>query len=212
MFVHVYNTAWQLLNQLYNTMYSKESIDKIGNTIIYFTEKGALSKTKLLKLIYLLEEISIIKYGIPFFNIPFQVWKFGPVANDIFVEFSSSPSMLKGYINRRLVGNSSLIEGMKEFNDDEFSDNDIELIDMVISRYAHKSADELVRITHHKGSLWYSYAKSAGVLDALENEEISNTDILIDLRKLIENNPQKKGMYDGYIEVFGNPLNKPVYV
>jgi hypothetical protein len=55
-------------------------IDKVGNSIIYLSEKiGELSKTKDLKLISILDELSIKKSGIPFFNLKYKVWKFSPV-------------------------------------------------------------------------------------------------------------------------------------
>jgi hypothetical protein len=40
--------------------YTKEVIDKLGNAMVYMARKvPGLSKTKLLKLIYLLEEVSV---------------------------------------------------------------------------------------------------------------------------------------------------------
>lgn len=54
---------------------SEEQIDKIGNSIIYFSQKiEDLSKTKVLKLLYILEELSIKKSGIPFFNLKYKLW------------------------------------------------------------------------------------------------------------------------------------------
>lgn len=53
---------------------SEEQIDKIGNSIIYFLQKiEDLSKTKVLKLLYILDELSIKKSGIPFFNLKYKL-------------------------------------------------------------------------------------------------------------------------------------------
>ena len=42
-------------------------VEKIGNTVVYLSQKiPTLKKTKLLKLLYILDEISIKKTGIPF--------------------------------------------------------------------------------------------------------------------------------------------------
>jgi len=98
-------------------MYTREQIEKIGNSIVYLSSKiDKISKTKLLKLLYVLDEISIKRSGIPFLNLKYKVWKFGPVADDLFVEFSSSPSMLKDFINRESTAEGHNYISPKEVN------------------------------------------------------------------------------------------------
>lgn len=47
--------------------FTRDQVDKIGNTIIYLSTKiPDLNKTKILKILFLLEEASIKKYGYPF--------------------------------------------------------------------------------------------------------------------------------------------------
>ena len=185
--------------------YTREQIDKIGNTIIYLTRDKALSKTKLLKLIYLLDEISVSRHGIPFLNLPYKVWKFGPVDTNLFIEFSTKPAIFSEYFEFTYESNHKYIKGKKVFCDDEFSNNDIKLLDYVKNNYALKTAPELVKKTHHKNSLWYKAAKKAGILEDLEAERISSTEILLNLRNLLNDDAKKLGLYDSYIEVFGNP-------
>ena len=85
----------------FNSIYTKGQIDKLGNAIIFLCEKmGPLSKTKLLKLIYLVEESSVKKYGAPFFSLRFDVWKLGPVSRDLYTEITSEPFLLEDYIKR----------------------------------------------------------------------------------------------------------------
>ncbi len=59
-------------------MYSQEQTSKIGNTVVYLASNVEnSSKTKLLKLLYLLDEISIKTSGIPFLNLQYkdmEVW------------------------------------------------------------------------------------------------------------------------------------------
>ncbi|OQX99142.1 MAG: hypothetical protein B6I24_03420 [Bacteroidetes bacterium 4572_128] len=58
---------------------------KIINTIIYFSSKiKNLYKTKLLKLIYLLDEISVKETACKFSNLEYHVWKYLPVNSDLF--------------------------------------------------------------------------------------------------------------------------------
>src|SRR6266540_4153637 len=85
-----------------NKVFTRDQINKIGNAIIYLSGKITdLNKTKILKLLFLLEEASIKKYGHPFFGIDFQLWKHGPVVKDIFIDLSDeNPTLLNDFIER----------------------------------------------------------------------------------------------------------------
>ena len=183
------------------TKYSSDQISKIGNTIIYLANSiKDISKTKTLKLLYILDELSIRKSGIPFLNLRYKVWKFGPVAEDIFIELSSSPTLLKGYIERKpTVDGKTFLNPLKKFNDDEFSENDIGLLDFVISRFGNKTALELVSYTHRKKAPWHNTAKHNSILELLENGEINNTDFIIDFSELVSHDSRKKEMYEDYL-------------
>jgi len=180
---------------------SNNQIDKIGNSIVYLYEKiGELSKTKALKLIYILDELSIKKSGIPFFNLKYKVWKFGPVSEEIFIDLSSETTLLKNFIERTSKEGITLIKPIVGFNDDEFSDNDIDLLDFVIEEFGNKTAKDLVYYTHRRNSPWHNTAIENSVLELLENEEINNTDLLIDMSSLINHDERKKAIYTDYIE------------
>ena len=72
---------------------------KLANTIIFFAERiPDIPKTKLLKLLYLLEECYVKKYSIPLLDIDFEVWQAGPVNREVYIELSDTPIMLNGYI------------------------------------------------------------------------------------------------------------------
>jgi uncharacterized phage-associated protein len=148
-----------------------------------------LTKTKILKILFLLEEASIKKYGYPFFGIDFQIWKLGPVVKDIFIDLSEeSPGLLSEYITRDET-NVSVFRSVKDFNDDEFSDNDMELLQIVTSFVKDKNASALVKITHSQNSLWRKSAIKNGVMELLEEELINSTEYNIDFSLLFENNP-----------------------
>lgn len=180
---------------------SDNQIDKVGNAIIYLSGKiGELSKTKALKLIYILDELSIKKSGIPFFNLKYKVWKFGPVSEEIFVDLSSEISLFKNYVERTSIGGVTVIKPIVAFNDDEFSDNDIDLLDFVAEKFGDKSAKDLIYYTHRKNSPWYNTAKDNSVLDLLEQELINNTELLIDMGSLINHDERKKVVYMDFLE------------
>lgn len=170
--------------------FTKDQIDKIGNTIVFLSKEMAdLSKTKILKILFILEEASIKKYGYPFFGIDFQIWKLGPVVKDIFIDLSEeSPCLLSAYIARD-ENSPSIFQSCKGFNDDEFSDNDMELLQIVSSFVKDKNAATLVQITHGQNSLWRKSAIKNGVLELLEEELINSTEFNVDFSLLFENDP-----------------------
>lgn len=162
--------------------YSGSDIEKIGNTIIYLAERiPDLSKTKLLKLLYLLEESCVKKYHLPFLNLEFEVWQAGPVARDIFIDLSDEPLLLKDYISLEKNVDATFIKPVKDFCDNEFSDNEIAMLNLIVEHFGSLTATELVKRTHQKNSNWYSIAKSKGLLDIFETGMTNSSDEKIDL-------------------------------
>ena len=160
--------------------YSSENISRIGNASIYIAEHASnVSKTKLLKLLYLMEERSALRYHQPFLGIPFEVWQAGPVAKDVYIDISEGAVMLSPYIKVYNDKDAQYITPVKPFDDEDFSANEIRLMDEVLAEYGDKTAKDLVAITHRKGSLWYNIAKEKGLLEAFEKHESNNSDYVI---------------------------------
>lgn len=178
-----------------------QQIDKLGNSIIYLSHKvGELSKTKILKLLFLLEEASYKKYGHPFFGVNFELWVRGPVLKDVFIDLSDeSPTLLKNFI-KKVTADNRFYEAAKEFSDDEFSDNDIALLDAVAQFARHKIAANLVAHTHEVDSLWRQSAIKYGVLEELEKESVTSTNYTIDFGLLFGDNNFMKERYENSLE------------
>jgi uncharacterized phage-associated protein len=186
-------------------IYTKNQIDKLGNALIYLCQKmqevGELvSKTHLLKLVFIIEEIAVKKYGIPFFDLRFDVWKLGPVSKDLFVELSEEPEMLAPYITREIINGNVFIQAKKEFCDDEFNDKEIELLEEISKRFLYCTAKELINFTHRSDSIWYKTAQRNGVLDLLEKGQMSTTNIEIPLYEIIEGEEEKLALYRSHKE------------
>jgi uncharacterized phage-associated protein len=182
--------------------FSQNQLEKIGNTVVYLSQKiPHLSKTKLLKLLYILDEISIKKSGLPFLNLKYKVWKFGPVSEELFIDLSSETKLLEDYIEKNNDDGVNYICPIVDFIDDEFSDNDIDLMDFIIEKFGNKSAKELIAYTHRVNSPWYNTAKDNDVLDLLESETINNTEYLIDMSQLVAHDDRKRGIYTDYVEI-----------
>jgi|SRR6185437_740884 len=186
-------------------IYTKNQIDKLGNALIFLCKKmqavgEPVSKTHLLKLVFIIEEIAVKKYGIPFFDLRFDVWKLGPVSKDLFVELSEEPDLLSPYISREIMNGNVYIQAKKEFSDDEFNDKELDLLEEISRRFLYCTAKELINFTHRSDSIWYKTALKNGVLDLLESGQMTTTDIEIPLQEIIENDEQKLALYKSHKE------------
>lgn len=148
--------------------FSESTKQKLGNTVVYIAHYTSnLSKTKLLKLLYLMEERMALKFHVPFIGIPFEVWQAGPVAKDVFIDLSDGPFLLKSFVKTDFRDGGTFIEAVADFDDSEFSECEIEMMDEVLAKYGNMTASELVSETHKEGTLWYRTAARAGLLEAL---------------------------------------------
>jgi uncharacterized phage-associated protein len=186
-------------------LYTKNQINKLGNALIFLCQKLSphtqVSKTHLLKLIFIIEEISIKKFGVPFFDLSYNVWKLGPVSRDLYWELTEEPSLLSEFIAKVSVGDGRFVISPKhEFSDDEFSDNEMELLEQVADRFKFCTANDLINFTHRKNTPWYNTAQRHGLVDALETGQINTTDIEIDLSEIIQEEEEKLALYKSHKE------------
>src|SRR6188768_182201 len=108
--------------------YTSEQLEKLGNTILFLIAAiQPLYKTKLLKLIYLLDELSTARSGVPFLGLDYKVWQAGPVNSDLYEELNQ-PYLLDSFIKLEQDDKGIKVLGKKEFSDDEFSEMEINLL------------------------------------------------------------------------------------
>lgn len=164
---------------------TKGQVEKMGNSIVYLGGRvSELSKTKLLKLLFLIEEKSINDYGVPFFGLEFKIWQFGPVSKPIFEALTDvDTGILKDYIFKNRFDE---YEGKKDFIDDEFSNNDIKVLDWAVDFARHKIAEDLVNHTHSKNSLWRRCAIHYDIYDKFQRKELTYSNYNIDFTLLFE--------------------------
>ena len=121
--------------------------------------------------------------------------KLGPVLKEVYIDLSEdSPNLLKDYIEKDLYDNK-LYTAKGEFNDDQFSDNDIYLLEKIKDFARHKTAKDLIDVTHEENSLWRKSAIKNGILQELESDEMNSTEFTIDFSLLFENNELLKERY-----------------
>lgn len=189
--------------------------EKIGNLLLLMAQKEQpLYLTKALKVLYLIDEIAIKQTGTPVTWQDYQVWKHGPVADEVYNElrFNSNRNVaessfnLKKYVVVEKIANpvepqfeSFILKPNGDFSDDEFSDYEVGLIEQVIHMCRPLSARELVRKLHEDGTLWDKIVKSEKLqrIFALERGRSNHT---INFIELIENDPIKSNAYRAAFE------------
>ena len=145
------------------------------------------NKTKLLKLIYILDEFSVKPHGVPMFNPEYKVWQAGPVCDDVFIELSEEPVLLRDHIKTIPEGRNIRVEELKAFSDDEFTE--LKLMQDVVTRYQYTSAEELVKFCTATARRGIASPKSMKSIEPFEEGKLTNTDFTIDLQELPTGDP-----------------------
>ena len=164
--------------------FSDESKKKLGNAVLYIAQHAKYPyKTEVLKLLFLMEERMVQQYHVPFLAIPFSVWRLGPVSVDVFQELSDGPVLLDDYISIQVQNGCNKVLPKKEFDDDEFSDAEIEMMDYILQKYGNMTSEQLINETHKPGSLWEVTAKEHGLLEDFEAKRANSSSVILDMGK-----------------------------
>jgi len=198
---------------------TNDQLEKLGNTILYLASTiYEPNKTKMLKLIYLCEEVSVKRHGVPFFGVDFFAWKWGPVQThvwenlDIKAYDEGSTTFSKFVTCTKEDAQNSRISVLPAgtFSDDEFSENDLKILSEIAEKYKSAEAKHLVDITHRAGSLWYNTVKKEeGLMEKFEHEQQSTSAHRLDFSELLEEG-SLKNKYKESVDFsnFSNPLKK----
>ncbi|MDR0801926.1 Panacea domain-containing protein [Fluviicola sp.] len=173
--------------------------EKIGNLILFFSNGEKTSLIKILKLLYIADETAIKKYGAPISWLEYKAWMRGPVASDLFDEaerITEKRSEVSGGLDMseymdvildneiRDQKHTMSISPLKEFDDSEFSDAEIKILDQVKKDFGSLSVTKLVHITHAEDSLWDQTVKANDLKKAFKIS--ARTDYPISIFKLLK--------------------------
>jgi len=178
----------------------KTNKELIGNLIIFLAERcNPLYHTKMMKLLFLIDQESTLEKGIPMTWLEYKAWKFGPVSPDLYYSKNDGYNKFSNYVSfdKKVKNNSVQVVPIKKFDDSEFSDWDIEIIDKVLKLYGQKTSEELIQLTHKKDSLWDKTVKRAGVKFSTSNK---TSDEVLNFLELIDNDDYKKSIYFSTLE------------
>jgi uncharacterized phage-associated protein len=166
--------------------FSEDSKRKLGHAILYLAcHVEDLSKSKLIKLLYLMEEAMVRKYQYPFLALQYEVWQYGPVAKEIYVGFTNTPTILHEYVYTSATEDGTYIYPNTDFDAGEFSEMEMDVMTSVVRDYGQMKARELKDITHRPDGLWYKIAQAKGLLDAFDRQECTSSDEVIDFSELL---------------------------
>lgn len=174
--------------------FSEDSKRRVGNVILYLAQNVEdLSKSKMIKLLYLMEETMVYQHQTPFLALQYEVWQYGPVAKEIYVGFSNAPAILREYVYASSTEDGTYILPNKEFDPGEFSKIELEMMDTVVLKYGKMKARELKDFTHRPDGLWYKHASANGLIEAFERQECTSSDVEIDFSDLLSD--EQKPLY-----------------
>lgn len=180
--------------------FSEVHKERVGQLINYLALKvSGLYVTKLIKLLYIIDEESIMKIGTPVTWLKYKVYKMGPVTEDIWFSVKDGNTVFGDYFD--------VIEKKSERNDEdgicykinpispadlsEFSKIEVKIINFVIEKFGSKTPKNLIKHLHRKESLWYKIVDE----NKISFEEHLATSYIIDLSKLINNDPNMLNIY-----------------
>jgi uncharacterized phage-associated protein len=172
----------------------------IGNLIILLAERcKPLYHTKMMKLLFLIDQEATLESGTPITWLEYKAWKNGPVSQDLYYSKNDGYNKFFNYVSfdKKEKNNSVLVKPVKSFDDSEFSEWDLDIINKVLSLYGQKTSDELIQLTHKQGSLWNKAVEKAGVKFSAKNQ---TSDEILDFLSLIENDGYKKTVYFSTLE------------
>ena len=166
---------------------------------MYIAERARYPyKTEVLKLLFLMEERMVQKYHVPLLGIPFNAWRMGPVSVDVFEELSDGPTLLNDFITLQFNGQGIKVIPSKPFDEDEFSDAELQVMGEIMMQYGKMNSEELMAITHQEGSLWRETAREHGLLEDFEQNRANSSSFVIDMAR---------GLSDADREFYEDTLN-----
>jgi uncharacterized phage-associated protein len=176
---------------------------KIGVLLAYLSSQiEDINLRKLIKLVFLIDELYVKENGYPLTWMDYYVWEKGPVAPEIY-NLKNNGGIFSAYVTARKNTDDEkyYIYPASSFHLEaglaEFGAYHLEIIDSVIQKYGRLSADELSEITHQEDSIWAKTVKE----NKLDFKKESKTEIKLDLTALIKGDSDK---YNAYLEALEN--------
>src|SRR6266849_1320345 len=118
--------------------------EKTKQLIVYLASKVDIGKTKLIKLLYLIDFTAYEKTGKPITNDTYEHWALGPVPKHTWKKFNS---LLSGIIKQERENRGTAYTRLISLASPDlsvFSKKEREIIDSIIEKHGNKFQQELV--------------------------------------------------------------------
>jgi len=177
---------------------NSNKLSKLKDIVSLIVEnEGNTSKTRLLKLLFIIDRESVKRFGHKIAGLEYRVWKMGPVQYDVYDNLSNDNGSFFSNILKISYKDETctLVRSIVENPKDNLSKNEIDLIKDIIKENQATNTADLIDDLHQPGSLWRVTAENNGVYDKLENGSITTTELEIDFESLVSNDPLLLGIY-----------------
>lgn len=170
---------------------------KIGALVAYLSFlMPDIQLRKLLKLVYLIDEESVIQRAVPVTWLDYYAWAKGPVAPEVYAmkdgAFGRYVSCKKGADDKWHVNSARKEDCLFRKDLNEFSEWEKMLIDSVVDKYGKMDADALTEETHQENSLWSQIVKE----NHIDFSAVSKSDCLIDLNRLNDGDESARATFE----------------
>lgn len=137
--------------------------EKTKQLILYLASKVDIGKTKLMKLLYLIDFTAYEKTGKPITNDTYVHWALGPVPKNVWKKCSSLiAGIIEQVTENRTTGKYTKFVPKTSPNVSVFTGDERKVIDSVITKYGGKFQEELVDMVH--AELPYTLTKENEVI------------------------------------------------
>ena len=179
-----------------------KSFVKLANIILFISklEHKTLHLTRLLKLLYIIDEKSISIIGSPVTNLEYKVAEKGPLADHLWFCIQNSPELFEDFFEINFNGSTSSysLKQKKDANLMVLSDFEEDLIKETVNNYKGVKTEEIINDLHKKDTLWYKTKKKYN-LNFENSESYTISPYLIDFTDLVKNNEIKLDAYSNYL-------------
>ena len=174
--------------------------NKIGSLLAYISSAiPEITLRKLIKIVFLIDERSVLTRGLSVTWLDYYVWEKGPVAPCIYNIKNNGGEFARFIITEKNDEDKYIVQPVirRQTSMMQFSSKELLLINSILDEYGHLSADELTEITHCVGGLWEK-AKKANQLNFNQQKK---TDVRLELSDLIVEDEEKMGIYEDAREI-----------
>lgn len=150
--------------------------DKLINAIVYFAEKtDHVGKTKLYKLLYLLDFEHFRQTGRSVTGLDYYAWKLGPVPVSLDEEIEEPKTDFDAAVTielEQVINHTRIrIKAVRSFDSNYFSKRELHLLQSISEKYKDNFSMKMVDITHLKGDPWERvYANGEGYNELIPYE------------------------------------------